>query len=369
MVQVRLGEGEPRRDRVDPDAGGSQFARHGPSEPDDPALAGDVGHEGRRSLPHGRGGDVHHFAVALLLHVGRHRPEHEPHAAQVDVDDVVPLFHGPVAVTRGRVRRARRREGRRVVDQDVDAAVGRGQRSRRGVALVGLVRSQPKASARPPAATISPTTSPALSAEISSAPTTAPSAARRSAMERPRLLVPAAPVTRATFPSRRYGLPASCISPSSYFEQADRVGQLFDDLELLRAGPFALPAFGALRGGHRVLEADLHVVAALLLGQVLVERRVVDLAQDQRDVDALRTGHAVTAAGAVHGDARPVGVAHRRRSARGRRRSAMPASPPAASSTLSTTCSMVLMPLSSRLTRGSSQTKRSAHSCGERLTG
>ena len=51
LVQVRLGEREPGRQRVDPDAGRPQFARHGPGEPDDPALAGDVGHEGRGRLP------------------------------------------------------------------------------------------------------------------------------------------------------------------------------------------------------------------------------------------------------------------------------------------------------------------------------
>ena len=154
-------------------------------------------------------------------------------------------------IARGGVRRARRRERRGVVDQDVDAAaVCRGQRSRRGLALVepGDVAGQGERPAAGGHDLVHHQCRPARPRHREP-PTAAPSAASRSAMERPMLLVPPAPVTRATFPRRRCALPASCmLPPAAYSNSPDGVRQFFDHLELLRARLLALPALGALRG-------------------------------------------------------------------------------------------------------------------------
>nr|GEU28270.1 hypothetical protein [Tanacetum cinerariifolium] len=117
QVDLALGHHPPRRDGVDADAVGAEFARQSPRQPVRGRLGGRVhGIAGVLDLPRD-GADVDDGAIALFLHAMEHGLAGKEHRALIDGDALVPVLDGDVlggvALVVGGV-----------VDEDVERADG-----------------------------------------------------------------------------------------------------------------------------------------------------------------------------------------------------------------------------------------------------
>src|SRR5262249_38507710 len=113
-----LGEGGAGGDRVDGDPEIAELAGHRARHREDRALRGDVVQVMRAAHEDGGGGEVEDPRTSLLTHLGYDRFAGQPHAADVDGHQLVPLRLADLP--EGLHRDGR--EDRRVVDQDVEAA-------------------------------------------------------------------------------------------------------------------------------------------------------------------------------------------------------------------------------------------------------
>ena len=86
-----------RRDRVDADVVGPEFARERIGETDHAGLGGRVGDEVRAAEHPGDRGKIDDGAVAELLHVRMHRLRREELVLQVDVHRAVPRLRSDLA--------------------------------------------------------------------------------------------------------------------------------------------------------------------------------------------------------------------------------------------------------------------------------
>src|SRR5262249_39939812 len=113
-----LGEGGAGGDRVDGDPEIAELPGHRACHREDRALRGDVVQVMRAAHEDGGGGDVDDPPTALLPHLGNDRLAGQPHAADVDGHQFVPLRLADLPEG----LHLDSREDGRVVDQDVEAA-------------------------------------------------------------------------------------------------------------------------------------------------------------------------------------------------------------------------------------------------------
>src|SRR5438128_839070 len=187
-----LGEGGARCDGVDRDPEVTELAGHRACHREDRALRGDGVQVMRAAHEDGGGGNVDDPPTALLPHLGDDRLAGQPHAADVDGHQLVPLRLADLP--EGLHRDGR--EDRRVVDQDVETAELRTVVATISRQLVSSATSVRTKVAWPPAARHSSATAFPFASFSSATTTRAPSSTSRCAYARP---IPwPAPVTIAT---------------------------------------------------------------------------------------------------------------------------------------------------------------------------